>query len=118
MTTMTTLARIDKAAKDHGWTLQQGVSFARNGKVWLLRGNQQVMVRFSKSGAVLQVRYGLFGGTEITGQDKAGQLIELLSKDAPKPMRPMGPDDAPHCRTHIVFRSDCAECRSEREFGS
>jgi hypothetical protein len=36
---------------------------------------------------------------------------------AAKPLGPMGPDDAPHCRSHIVFRSECERCRSEREFG-
>jgi hypothetical protein len=34
-----------------------------------------------------------------------------------KRLRPLGPDDAPHCRSHMVFRSECDECRSEREFG-
>jgi hypothetical protein len=34
-----------------------------------------------------------------------------------KPLRPLGPDDAPHCRTHLQFRSDCADCVIERAGG-
>lgn len=78
MTTLTTFARIDNAARKHGWTVQDQ-AFARTGKVWFLRDNQQVKVKFSSSGGVVSVEYGLFGQFSITGTGKAVQLIELLS---------------------------------------
>jgi hypothetical protein len=34
--------------------------------------------------------------------------------DTVRTPRPLGPDDAPHCRHHIQFRSDCEQCCSER----
>ena len=50
-------------------------------------------------------------------------VAELRRKDAMArrmgadvPHRPWDVDDVPHCRSHIQFRSDCAECASAREF--
>lgn len=55
----------------------------------------------------------------ITRPGKASVYkVERIVVDEPKrPMKPLGPDDAPHCRTHIQFRSDCEQCVSAREFG-
>lgn len=47
-----------------------------------------------------------------------GQAIadKIRGASKAKRLRPLGPDDAPHCRAHVVFRSDCEACASERQF--